>query len=84
MKYIKQLYKGDLSCETVIPENRWLPKLVGIMKKLNWSDSIKDLPEGKTIDNEQVILLWNPGDDFVETFMQQKEPFLKKMSPNAC
>ena len=69
MEYIKQLYKGKLSCEAVIPEIDWLSPLVNLMQDLNWSDSIDQLPEGKTIEDEKVILLWNAGDEFVETFM---------------
>ena len=88
MKYIKQLYKGDDSCEEVIAdviaEKQWLLPLVMLMQALNWSNSIDGLPDDNTIGDENLILLWNPGEEFVDTFMLQEDPDLLKMSPNAC
>ena len=40
------------------------------MKTLNWTDSIVGLGEGKTIEDENVLLLWNMEDDqFHDLFM---------------
>ena len=68
MKHIRDLYKNS---EAAIPKNDWMQKLINLMKKLNWSDSVYYLPEGKRIQNENVLLLWNNCEALFELYMSE-------------
>ena len=49
----------------------WITKFAHELKSLcaaNWLNSINDLPEGKTIENENWLLLWHVNDGFTEAF----------------
>ena len=85
MKYIKELYKNnklDNEGDPVILEDiGWIERLVDHMKKLEWSDSIDGLPEGRTIEDENVLLLWNTGDQFLDLFMSDEDQH--DMSPTS-
>lgn len=88
MKFIKDLYKKNLPFETVIKDhsdltgdNKWIRTLVDLMKKLKWATSIDGLPVGRKIEDDNFILLWNEGDQFVELFMSNDgNPQLKSPS----
>ena len=66
MNHIKDLYKKSKS---VVPGDAWMQKLVDLMKNLNWSDSIDHLPDGHTMHNENVLLLWNDCEAFYQMYM---------------
>ena len=61
MQLIKKLYDGNdgENIEAEFAENKWISELVELMQALNWSSSINDLPQGKSIDKDDDILLWD-------------------------
>ena len=63
MKLIKKIYEKKNDSEEFraeIANKEWIPSLVRLMLDLNWSSSVKDLPEESTYNEEDEILLWNP------------------------
>ena len=58
--------------EAEVAGKEWISELVKLMQALNWSSSINDLPQGKSIDKDDDILLW---DDSVicDNFMRRDE-----------
>ena len=73
MKDIKQLYENgiDDAGEALNIKNDWTTELVRFLKGLNWSNSIFGLAEGKTIEDENVLLLWNQNSQFDTLFMTE-------------
>ena len=63
MKLIKKIYEKKNDSEEFraeIANKEWIPSLVRLMLDLNWSSSVKDLPDESKYNEENEILLWNP------------------------
>ena len=74
MKLIKKLYDENDSenIEAEVAKKKWISELVKLMQALNWSSSINDLPQGKSIDKDDDILLWDAS-AICDNFMRRDE-----------
>ena len=61
MQLIKKLYDENDSenIEAEVAKKKWISELVKLMQALNWSSSINDLPQDKSISRDDEMLLWN-------------------------
>ena len=74
MQLIKKLYDENDSenIEAEVAKKKWISELVELMQALNWSSSINDLPQGKSIDRDDDILLWDAS-VICDNFMRRDE-----------
>ena len=61
VQLIKKLYDENDSenIEAEVAKKKWISELVKLMQALNWSSSINDLPQDKSISRDDEMLLWN-------------------------